>query len=148
MLGYVGQTLQLLLPAIIPSWRFFDEIAPSPRIEFAILTDEEDDVANWQEFRPRPEYLSVVEMFKRMLWNPDWNHNLYLVSCSERLMSNPTDHSTEQIFAAIQSDLKGAPKATLHGGFIQFRLVFLYRQEEEVERHVTFMSPVRKLEAN
>ena len=28
--------LRLLLPALIPSWRFFDVIAPSPRIEYAL----------------------------------------------------------------------------------------------------------------
>ena len=31
------QTVKLLLPALIPSWRFFSTIAPSPRIEFALL---------------------------------------------------------------------------------------------------------------
>ena len=28
---------KLLLPALIPSWSFFDVIAPSPRIEYALL---------------------------------------------------------------------------------------------------------------
>ena len=31
------QIIRLLLPALIPSWRFFDVVAPSPRIEFVLL---------------------------------------------------------------------------------------------------------------
>ena len=45
--------LKLLLPALIPSWRFFDTIAPSPRIEYALLHDPHAAAA-WREFRPRP----------------------------------------------------------------------------------------------
>ena len=31
-----------VLPALIPSWRFFDYIAPSPRIEFAVVAAVDD----------------------------------------------------------------------------------------------------------
>ena len=34
------RTLKLLLPVLIPSWRFFDFIAPSPRIQFSLLKTE------------------------------------------------------------------------------------------------------------
>lgn len=34
----VLNSFRLLLPAIVPSWRFFDEIAPSPRVEYACRT--------------------------------------------------------------------------------------------------------------
>jgi len=33
------RTLQLLLPALIPSWEFFKAVAPSPRIEYWIEED-------------------------------------------------------------------------------------------------------------
>jgi hypothetical protein len=46
------QTLKLLLPALIPSWRFFDTIAPSPRIEFTLLKTAQDASGAWREFRP------------------------------------------------------------------------------------------------
>ena len=41
----------LLLPALIPSWNFFDVIAPSPRIEIARLVSV-DTPRVWQEFAP------------------------------------------------------------------------------------------------
>ncbi len=44
----------LLLPALIPSWNFFDVIAPSPRIEAARLAST-DAQPVWREFRSRPQ---------------------------------------------------------------------------------------------
>jgi hypothetical protein len=32
--------LRLLLPAIIPSWRFFDAVAASPRVDYAITAPD------------------------------------------------------------------------------------------------------------
>ena len=77
--------LALLLPALIPSWRFFDVIAPSPRIEFAMLTSP-DSAAVWQAFRPRPARVALSTMLGRLFWNPRWNESLFLVSCAERLV--------------------------------------------------------------
>ena len=37
----VFKTLRLLLPVLIPSWRFFSAIAPSPRVEFVTLAKED-----------------------------------------------------------------------------------------------------------
>jgi len=54
------QTIKLLLPALMPSWRFFAAIAPSPRIELALLKTAKDVPDVWQEFRPRPEHLSII----------------------------------------------------------------------------------------
>ena len=98
------QTLKLLLPALIPSWRFFDTIAPSPRIEFALLKTARDASGRWQEFRPRPARLPISTMLKRMFWNPRWNESLFLVSCAERLMESPTEHSSQEILARIEAD--------------------------------------------
>ena len=32
--------LKLLIPALLPSWNFFDYITPSPRIQFTLLKHE------------------------------------------------------------------------------------------------------------
>src|SRR6187402_3359239 len=95
------QTIKLLLPALIPSWRFFDTIAPSPRIEFTLLQSVQGVAGDWQEFRPRPSSLAVHEMLVRMFWNPRWNETLFLVSCAERLLTAPTEHSSHEIFNRI-----------------------------------------------
>ncbi len=138
------QTLKLLLPALIPSWRFFDTIAPSPRIEFSLLENMDDMANHWQKFRPTPERLSIGHMLRNIFWSPRWNESLFLVSCAERLMDEPTDHSAEEIFRCIKVDLHREFKTTR---YIQFRLVFLSRNGVELERHVTFTSPMRSLES-
>lgn len=134
------RSLSMLLPALIPSWRFFDTVAPSPRIEFTIL-ENGNETQSWEEFRPRPEAVSVVTMLGRMFWNPHWNEQLFLVSCSERLMNNPTRHSIDEISDRIRHDLaqQGLTGDEQH---FQFRLVFVAREGAEIERQITYLSPL------
>ena len=145
LIRILSRPFMLLLPAVIPSWRFFDVIAPSPRIEFAKLDRETDEALIWQEFRPRPAHLPFTEMLKRMLSNPDWNESLFLVSCAERLMAHPTKHSADEIFNRIETELVKTEPQVAKKPFFQFRLVFLYRQREEVEAHIAYISEVRSL---
>jgi hypothetical protein len=143
------QTLKLLLPALIPSWRFFDWIAPSPRIEFARLKTPHDTPAQWREFRPRPPRFSWRRMLTGLLWNPRWNEYLFLVSCAERLMANPTQHSDREIFNRMTSDLarsepgRGSADASA-APYLQYRLVFVSRDGADLRRDVTFTSKVRR----
>ncbi|MAE51733.1 MAG: hypothetical protein CMH27_07970 [Micavibrio sp.] len=132
------QGLKLMLPALVPSWRFFDMIAPSPRIEYRLFDTGETPITDWQEYRPRPRYLSIFAMAKRMVWNPNWNEMLYLVSCSERIMAGEQDHSARQIQYCLRRDVKH------QGGYdaLQFRLVFLHREGEEIRKDVGYISPL------
>jgi len=136
------QTLKLLLPALIPSWRFFDTVAPSPRIEFTRLENEEATSNNWQELRPKPSKLSVGHMLKRLFWNANWNETLFLVSCAERLMVNPTEHSAQEILKCIKSELEHNSVDMSETPYLQFRLVFLSRQGTEIQKEITFISRI------
>jgi hypothetical protein len=133
--------LRLLLPALIPSWNFFDVIAPSPRVEYALTSAKDDAPDDWREFRPRPERVSPAAMLGRLVWNPRWNQTLFVVSCAERLVENPTDHSQDEIFRRIAVDLPSdaAP-------WLSFRLVFVSRAGEAIEREVLFQSAPRRRE--
>lgn len=131
------RTLGLILPALIPSWNFFDIIAPSPRIEFRHLT-QEATATEWQAFRPRPRQLGPATMLRRMLWNPQWNETLYTMSLSERLIANPTDHSETEILNRIRHDLLTTNEDLT--GHIQFRLVFIYRESDRLEQEELFVS--------
>ena len=133
---------KLLLPALIPSWRFFDVIAPSPRIEFALLEHAQNTANDWQELRPRPATLSIGTMLKRLFWNPEWNESLFLVSCAERLMAHPTEHSIQEILTRIRAELKPRFTDTTIFRYVQFRLVFLSREGKEIRRDITFVSPI------
>ena len=122
----------LFLPTVIPSWRFFKTVAPSPRIEYRLISGESK--GRWQEDRPRPEHLGGWQILRRMLWNPDWNEQLYLVSCSERLIEAPSQHSIDEINLRVAKVL---PAGT---GSLQFRLVFLSRQGKQIVKLVEYES--------
>jgi len=132
------QLLKLLLPALIPSWRFFDTVAPSPRIEYSLLKTSQEIHGSWQQFRPRPAQLSIISMLKRLFWNPRWNESLFLTSCAERLIANPTEHSREEIVRRIKADLTIDTIAT---PYLQFRLVFWTRNDHQLEQHILYISP-------
>ena len=125
------KTIQLFLPALIPSWRFFQEIAPSPRIEVATLSSEDEVAQDWTAFNPRPGHVSVPQMLTRMVWNPIWNEMLYLVSLCERVVISQNHHAAREIALRIQ-------RTVSEGGFFQYRLVFVTNNECEV----VYISPV------
>lgn len=139
------QSLKLFLPALIPSWRFFETVEASPRIEFSLLEVEGGKAADWQEFRPRPTHLSFLTMFKRLLWNPAWNESLFLVSCAERLMDNPTEHSRQEIIGRIIAQLEQRSIDVDGMPYVQFRLAFVSREGEELEKNIGYISPVYKI---
>lgn len=138
------KAFRLLLPALVPSWRFFDVIAPSPRIEYALSAEPEGEPAAWREFRPRPARLSPFVMLARLVWNPRWNETLFLVSCAERLVDQPTAHSQDEIIRRIAGDLALTPEAASLAPWLWFRLVFVRREGEDLVRETLFTAAPRR----
>jgi hypothetical protein len=124
--------LSLFLPTVIPSWRFFKTVAPSPRIEYRLI--EGECFGDWQEDRPRPAHLGLGQILRRMLWNPAWNEQLYLVSCAERLIEAPSQHSVDEINLRVARQLPPGPQT------LQFRLVFLSREGMRMVKLVEYES--------
>lgn len=93
--------LRLLLPALIPSWRFFDRVGPSPRVEYALHADTDEAPLRWQEVIPLPLHLSFLEMLWRLVWNPVGNERLYLVSCAERLLEDGSEARASQLVSRV-----------------------------------------------
>jgi hypothetical protein len=118
----MANPFSLLLPALIPSWNFFDVIAASPRVEYALADSRDAALDAWTEFRPRPQSLSPAAMLGRLLWNPRWNESLYLVSCAERLVEEPTAHGEDEVFRRIAADLAGRADVA---PWLSFRLLFV-----------------------
>lgn len=100
--------LRLLLPAIVPSWRFFDAVTASPRIDYTPLAAP-GSVERWREFRPRPAILTRGAMLRGLVWNAEWNENLYLVSLAERLLGDPSPatqaHSERELAVRVARHL-------------------------------------------
>ncbi|MEO0771695.1 MAG: hypothetical protein AAFZ04_00800 [Pseudomonadota bacterium] len=136
------RTLVFVLPVLIPSWRFFKSIEPSPRVEWAPVPaggTANTTPAAWQEFRPRPTRLSAFTMIRRLVWSPDRNEDLFLISCAERIHAAPTDHSIDAIRRCIQSD---ASKGLIHPSSdrLIFRLTFVHREGSQLVQEVIFQS--------
>ena len=141
-------TLTLLLPALMPSWRFFDVIAPSPRIEYALLKTKTEIPHHWQEFRPRPTRLSFMHMLGRMFYNPKWNESLFLVSCAERIMQGSTEHSIQEIVSRMNTELLHQHTNIQATPYMQFRLVYVWRSGDQLDNQVVFNSVAHSLLAD
>jgi len=140
------QLYKWLLPALFPSWRFFAVISPSPRVQYALLSERDAPPNEWHEFRLRPAHLSFLQMLGRMFWNPKWNESLFLVSCAERILENPTSHSETEIITRIIADLKNTSVCHSFATHIQFRLLVVHRHGSELQQEVCFQSHVRLMD--
>ena len=86
--------------------------------------------------------LRLLTMLRRMLWNPAWNEQLYMVSLSERLIGQGTQHSVDEINDLLA---KTVPR---HGPdtALQFRLIFLSREGVRLVQTVLYESEPVALE--
>lgn len=129
----------LILPVLLPSWRFFQSIEPSPRGQWKLPSERNDGTSSWQEFRPRPHKVAPLKMIRHLFWNPGWNEILYLVSCAERIQQSGSLHSIDQISQRILSEIARLNIDTVEKS-MQFRLVFVHRRDEGLATEVVFLS--------
>ncbi|KHA52452.1 hypothetical protein Z947_2755 [Sulfitobacter geojensis] len=133
------KTVSLILPVLIPSWRFFKAVEPSPRVQWAVGGAEQSQAADWQEYQPRPQTLSIGRMLQRLFWNPAWNDALFVVSCAERIALGRTTHSINEIETRVRRDIHAAGKGG-QGGTFKFRLVFVHHDGGQRVEDVVFLS--------
>ena len=140
--------LRLLLPALIPSWRFFDSIGSSPRLEFALLKTPDNSAPEWREFDPRPAQVPLAAMLLRLFWNRHWNESLYLVSCAEKLLAEPSAVNESNLLRRIANHNQlDAPASGLEQpAFLSVRVSVLKRERGSIIRQVLFVSLPRPLD--
>ncbi|WP_157044634.1 hypothetical protein [Roseobacter sp. GAI101] len=131
--------MSLILPVLMPSWRFFKTIEPSPRVQWRFLTDKNATTGDWQDFRPRPQAVTAVQMIGRLFWNPVWNDNLFVVSCAERIEQQRTDRSITEITQRILAD-SDATQMNPQVRLVQFRLLFVHRDGADLVEDIVFVS--------
>lgn len=135
--------LHYLLPALLPSWRFFDFIGPSPRIEFCLLQHAGDLPSQWQPFRPSPQRISLLARLGALLWNPRGNEALYLLSTSEKLLQRQSVAAQMEIALRIAAAFAcGEIVASPQDRFFQFRLLEIERDGDALHTQISFESPV------
>ena len=130
--------LTLLLPALIPSWRFFQTVEASPCVQWTV--DPAGSDVNWQGFDLRPDRITPWGMLVGLFWNPERNEALFLVTCAERIAEAPTDHALGELRHRVRAGLirHGIAAAGLHA--LRFRLVFVERQGTDLIEQVVFES--------
>ncbi|MEP6017917.1 MAG: hypothetical protein ABJ251_05455 [Paracoccaceae bacterium] len=130
----VRRTIELFLPALIPSWRFFKSVEASPRIEYRILQGSSH--SEWTSSFERPVSLTPLQFAQRLLWNSDWNNHLFMVSCAERLTEHVTQHSIDELNTRISRRINDADLS----GLLQFRLLFLSRHGHQLVKEIEYES--------
>jgi len=141
------RSLALFLPVLMPSWRFFAMVAPSPRVEFTLLREPHAAPDVWQEFRPRPAKVPMRAMLGRMICNAHWNETLFITSCAERYLGEGTQKCFDHILAYLISDLQGKEPAKAHNAqHVQVRFIVVTRDEDRIVREEVYRSPVYPLE--
>ena len=143
MLRAVSHSLALFLPALAPSWRFFEEIKPSPRIEIAVLRGERAEARRWSEFRPKPETVSIGALIVRLVFNPHRNENLYLLTACEKLLLEESQAARRTILARIRSDLSGVAASEAQNperSWVVFRIAALRREGGALVKEVAYES--------
>lgn len=89
--------VRLLLPVLVPFWRFFDVITASPRIDYGWSGAASDEPSHWHPYRPPPARLAAFEQLRRLVWNPRRNEDLYLVSCGDRVVHGGDEFALAEI---------------------------------------------------
>lgn len=136
------RSLRLLLPALAPSWRFFPSVEPSPRIEFRPLQADGPEAAEWREFRPAPAHVSFGVMLECMLWNPQRNETLFLMTCAERLLSGEIEFARREIASRIARRMPAPPAGRERAPFLQFRLILVSGDRSACRRDIAYVSPL------
>ena len=131
--------LNLILPVIFPSWRFFSGIGPSPRIQYAFLESESAEAEEWLAFRPSIKQVGFKHGLFRLFHNPEWNETLYINTCAERLFEGYSSMREQEIMKRLLAAIrKGEIAATPNRPFFTYRLVALMREEQGMVQPVTF----------
>ena len=143
-LAAMMRALQLFLPVLFPSWRFFPEVGPSPRIEYALLSGPDDAAPTWMAFAPPPAALSFAQSLKSLFWNPARNASLFLVTCSEQFIGNDAQPALEHLTDYVRDGALRQNPTTTHEYF-QFRLIAVFREEDEITRTEVYRSSVLPL---
>ncbi len=136
------ETLKLLFPVFIPSWQFFKEIAPSPRIEFALLRTNQDQ-AKWQELKLRAA--STPNLLISLFYNPHWNEALYIMNCAEQLIVSSQDFYAEEILKYIKTELKLKQPDLEATPYLQFRLLFTSRDQKDLREDLLYSSEIKEI---
>lgn len=121
--------IQLFLPVLFPSWRFFEAIGPSPRIEV-----RRDPEGQWSELWPLPPRLLARQYLGRLFFNAEWNRRLYLTSTALRYTVDPDTWVLSELKKGVANRLGEEVEV------FEFRILFLAREGDQIGAFVEYES--------
>lgn len=140
------RALQLLMPVLLPSWRFFDRIGPAPRIDYCVHCSQASLSSSlsppiWHALPLTLQHVSVRMTLMQLFFNPSRNDLLYLLSCCERVLEDGRNHAQREILLrvtthATQQGLLEENATTL----LQFRIREVQRIDAKLVDAVMFES--------
>lgn len=136
--------LQELIPAIIPSWRFFDRIGPAPRLEYSLTAGAHDQPAEWHEVSPRPSRVPPWVALAHLFWNPYGNAALFLVSCAERLIETPTADRADDLWHRVAEIVEQRTGQNAAPPFLRIRIVQAMRERDRIVDHIAWTSHAQR----
>ncbi len=142
--AFVFRVFWLMLPVVIPSWRFFDVIAPSPRIEFAWSDTPEGADVLWREFRPRPASLTWAQHLRRLWWAPQGNESLYLLSCADRIWADQSAFAMAEIRHRLWRAVMLGEIAR-NGRYLSYRIRTIERIALDFHEEIAYLDPPQDL---
>ncbi len=126
----ISNTIQLVLPILFPSWRFFSGIGVSPRFDLAFVSADGNVPSEWIPFRPLPKTLTFRQQVTRFLFNPQWNELLFLNSCAERIFEGGDDFYRQEIAKHLLDAIySGEVRAPESDRFMYFRIRAIYSED-------------------
>lgn len=135
--------LHRLLPALLPGWRFFDQIGPSPRVDYAQLPPGATPTdAIWRPFNPPPARLGPPRLLLGLLWNPDWNEHLYLTRCAERVLEGEVGFPIEELRRRVDAAARAGrlyPKGSPQPAHLSYRIRAVLREDGQLVERVVFI---------
>ena len=149
--------VRLLGPVLIPSWRFFDVVAPSPRLEYAIADSAGAAFAQWHVLPLLVANVSLRQMLWRLFYNAQRNDALFLVSCCERVLEqadtavDTAPHDDSSLAARAQQEIlrratrhaQQTGRLPTHGAvqhWLRFRILEVRRVEDDLHTELAFSS--------
>jgi hypothetical protein len=84
-------------------------------------------------------------MLARIFWNPGWNESLFVATCAERLIQDPSDERFREILDRIRAELARSSTDREVAPFLKVRVVFVSRQGPGLREDVAFVSAVERV---
>lgn len=133
--------MALLAPALLPSWRFFDAIEPSPRLQLAAWHGRGDVEPRWHDVSLTPIRSSAGASLRRLLINSTRNDTLFLVSCCSRVLDDGRVHAQREIAIRLSAVGRATGVLVPDGPGLRFRILEVSRRAAGgLDRQVAFTS--------